>query len=75
MKFTANRPYADPEKAARKLVEIANAVESAQEGRIFIELINWLFCQSTRARRPNTRPALIWRLLAAGYGFMNPGLT
>jgi hypothetical protein len=23
MKFTANRPYADPEKAARKLVEIA----------------------------------------------------
>jgi hypothetical protein len=25
------------------LVEIANAVEAAQEGRIFIELINWPF--------------------------------
>ena len=40
MKFTADRPYSDPEKAARKLVEIANAVEAAQDGRIYIELIN-----------------------------------
>jgi hypothetical protein len=43
MKFTTDRPYGDPEKAARKLVEIANAVEPAQDGRIFIELINWPF--------------------------------
>jgi hypothetical protein len=34
------RPYADPEAAARKLVEIANGVEAAQEGRIHIEKIN-----------------------------------
>ncbi len=26
MKFAADRPYADPEAAARKLVEIANSV-------------------------------------------------
>jgi hypothetical protein len=25
MKFAADRPYADPEKAARKLVEIASS--------------------------------------------------
>jgi hypothetical protein len=43
MKFTTDRPYGDPEKAARKLVEIANAVEPAQDSRIFIELINWPF--------------------------------
>ena len=43
MKFAVDRPYADPEKAARKLVEIANSVEAAQDGRIFIELINWPF--------------------------------
>ena len=43
MKFAVDSPYADPEKAARKLVEIANSVESAQDGRIFIELINWPF--------------------------------
>ena len=40
MKFAAARPYAAPEAAARKLVEIANSVEAVQDGRIFIELIN-----------------------------------
>jgi hypothetical protein len=40
MKFAAERPYADPEKAARKLIEIANSVEGVQDGRIYIELIN-----------------------------------
>jgi hypothetical protein len=40
MKFATDRPYADPEKAARKLIEIANAIEAVQDGRIYIELIN-----------------------------------
>jgi hypothetical protein len=43
MKFAADRPYGDPEKAARKLIEIANSVEAVQDGRIFIELINGPF--------------------------------
>jgi hypothetical protein len=43
MKFATDRPYSDPEVAARKLVEIANVVETIQDGRIFIELINWPF--------------------------------
>jgi hypothetical protein len=43
MKFAAEHPYSDPEKVARKLVEIANSIEPAQDGRIFIELINWPF--------------------------------
>jgi hypothetical protein len=30
MKFTQARPYADPEAAARKLIEIANSVEAVQ---------------------------------------------
>jgi hypothetical protein len=34
MKFVAARPYADPERAARKLVEIANSTEAVQDGRI-----------------------------------------
>ena len=41
--LTADRSYADPEKAARKIVEIANSVEAGQEGRIYIELINGPF--------------------------------
>jgi hypothetical protein len=43
MKFAEPRPYANPETAARKLIEIANSVEPVQDGRIFIELINWPF--------------------------------
>jgi hypothetical protein len=40
MKFNAERPYADPEAAARKLIEIANTIEAVQDGRIHIELLN-----------------------------------
>ena len=40
MKFVGQRPYADPEVAARKLLEIANPVEPVQDGRIHIEKIN-----------------------------------
>jgi hypothetical protein len=43
MKFAAERLYADPEKAARKLIEIANSIEPAQDGRIYIELVNGPF--------------------------------
>jgi hypothetical protein len=37
-RFAADRPFSDPEKAARKLLEIANSV-----GRIYIEKINGPF--------------------------------
>jgi hypothetical protein len=37
MKFVADRSFADPEVAARKLMEIANAVEPVQDGRIHRE--------------------------------------
>ena len=42
-KFVDVRPFADPLAAAQKLMEIANAVEAVQDGRIFIELINGPF--------------------------------
>ena len=43
MKFIELRPFADPEAAARKLLEIANATEAVQDGRIHIERINGPF--------------------------------
>ena len=43
MKYAEPRPYADPEKAARRIVEIASTVEPAQDGRVYIELINGPF--------------------------------
>jgi hypothetical protein len=48
MKFIQPRPFADPDAAARKLMEIANSVEPVQDGRIHIELINWPFLQEHR---------------------------
>jgi hypothetical protein len=43
MKFIDSRPFADPEAAAKKLMEIANGIEPVQDGRIFIELLNGPF--------------------------------
>ena len=40
MKFVDTRPFADPEAAARKLVELANAHEPYMDGRILIERLN-----------------------------------
>jgi hypothetical protein len=38
MKYVPTRPYADPEQAARRIIEIASTVEPAQDGRIHVEL-------------------------------------
>jgi len=43
VKFVTDRAFADPDAAARKLVEIANADEAARDGRIHIELVNGPF--------------------------------
>lgn len=40
MKFIEISHFIDPDAAARKLVEIANASEAVPDGRIYIELIN-----------------------------------
>jgi hypothetical protein len=39
-KYVQPRPYANPEAAARKLLEIANAHEPYMDGRILIERLN-----------------------------------
>jgi hypothetical protein len=46
MKFVEPNHFADPDTAARKLVEIANAAEAVQDGRIHIELINAPFMEA-----------------------------
>ena len=43
MKFTADRPYNDPDNAARRLMQHAHAFEPLQEGRICIEKLNGPF--------------------------------
>ncbi|MGY8633568.1 hypothetical protein RAD15_13905 [Bradyrhizobium sp. 14AA] len=39
-KFATERPYADSEAAARKLVQLCASVEPVQDGHIHIEKIN-----------------------------------
>ena len=43
MKYAGDRPYSDPEKAARRLMEHAQAFEPIQDGRIYIEKLNGPF--------------------------------
>jgi hypothetical protein len=40
MKLTAEHTFANPEAVARKLVELATAIEPVQDDRIHIEKIN-----------------------------------
>ena len=42
-KFVEPSRFTDSDVAARKLVEIANATEAVQDGRIYIELVNGRF--------------------------------
>ena len=66
------RPYADPEKAARKLLEIASTIEPVKDGRIYIEMINGPFLFKEGGTPPTTRLALSSPLRAAGSGNAGP---
>jgi hypothetical protein len=48
LKLTADRPFADPDKAARRLLEHAHAFEPVQDGRIYIEKLNGPFLHIDR---------------------------
>lgn len=43
MKYVGDSLYADPEKAASRLMEIAHTIVPAQDDRIHIEKINYPF--------------------------------
>ncbi|OKO69020.1 hypothetical protein [Bradyrhizobium sp. AS23.2] len=52
MKLAAERTFANPEAAARKLVELAAGIEPVQDGRIHIEKINAPFLYKLKASGP-----------------------
>ena len=43
MKFKEHRPFASPEAAEQKLLELANAIEADHAGRLSVEVINRQF--------------------------------
>lgn len=49
MKYAGDRPYTDPEKAARRLMEHARAFQPIQDGRIYIEQLNHPFLFGDKA--------------------------
>ena len=72
MKFVEGRPLADPDAAARKLMELANAFEPVQDGRIYIEKINGPFLYQLKGT-PVEYKAGLKRAIAAGSGCTRAG--
>jgi len=68
MKYAPDRPLADPEKAARRLLEHAHAFEPIQDGRIYIEKLNgpFLFGDKGHARGIQRGPRARYRTGLAG---------
>jgi hypothetical protein len=52
MKHVTERPFADPQAAARKLIELAASIEPVQDGRIHIEKINYPFVSTLKGSGP-----------------------
>ncbi|MCK1700721.1 hypothetical protein IVA86_04560 [Bradyrhizobium sp. 146] len=52
MKHVTERPFADPQAAARKLIELAASIEPVQDGRIHIEKINYPFLYTLKGSGP-----------------------
>jgi hypothetical protein len=74
MKFVDPGPFADPEAAARKLVELANAVEPVQDGRIYIEKINGPFIYELKGT-PAEYKAGLERAIANGWLWLHESGT
>ena len=69
MKLTADRPFADPEKAARRLrrlMQHAHAFEVVQDGRIYIEKINGPFLHIDRGTPAECSTGLKFAIERAG---------
>jgi hypothetical protein len=49
LKLTADRPFTNPDKAVRCLLEHAHAFEPTQDGRIYIEKLNGPFLFQVKA--------------------------
>src|ERR1700741_2981976 len=66
MKFVEPRPFVDPKVVARKLIELANAFEPVQDGRIYIEKVNGPFLFELKGT-PAEYKAGLDRAIASGW--------
>ena len=66
MRYSSDRPYSDPDKAARRLLDHARAFEPVQDGRIYIEKINAPFLYGDKGT-PTEYVAGLDRAIALGW--------
>ena len=74
LKFVSDRPFADPDAAARKLMKLANAFEPVQDGRIYIEKINGPFLYQLKGT-PAEYKAGLERAIANGWLWLHESGT
>jgi hypothetical protein len=73
MKFAEPSHFTDPDAAARKLLEIANATEPAQDGRIYIKLVSAAFLRPA-AQQSSSATVSRGRSTKVGWCGTNPEL-
>jgi hypothetical protein len=71
LKLTADRPFADPDKAARRLLEHAHAFEPIQDGRIYIEKLNGPFLFGDKGTPAEYRAGLELAVTRGWWSCMN----
>jgi hypothetical protein len=70
MKFKEDRPFANPEAALAKLLEISNALEADHAGRISVGAINHAFLEAGGS--VNEYGAAMHRAVADGWLDVHP---
>jgi hypothetical protein len=73
MKFVEPSRFTDPDAAARKLVETANAVEAVQDGRVYVELVNGPFLKE--GGTPDQYRAALARAITLGWLWLHESGT
>jgi hypothetical protein len=75
MKFVEPNYFNDPDAAARRLVEIANAAEPVQDSRIHIEKINRPFLYTEGGSPTEYGAGMKLAIESGGSGCMSRGPT
>jgi hypothetical protein len=71
MKYVEERPYAKPEAAGKRLLEIASTVDASDKGRIFVEKVNGPFLFEDKASPAEYGAGMKW-LQEQGLILMDP---
>jgi len=73
-KYVQPRPYADPDTAARKIVEIVNSLEPYMDSRLLVERINGPFLFELKGT-PTEYKACLDRAIEKGWLVMHESGT